>query len=143
MKKEKIVLSFIAVLAGLLVSGIAFYFYQTTKAIPAPKEETITANTLPTPTSFKESIFLNIDNPKDETVTDKKILTVSGKTVKDAIVAISTNTSDEVVPVTSNGNFTTTVNLTDGQNKIEITTIAQNGEEKTVIKTVTYSMEDF
>lgn len=143
MKKEKVVLSFIAVLAGLMVSGIAFYFYQTTKAINAPKEETITVNTPPTPTSFKESIFLNIDSPKDETVADKKILTVSGKTVKDATVAISTNTDDEVVPVTQDGNFTTTVNLTDGQNKIEITAINESGEEKTVIKTVTYSTEDF
>lgn len=144
MKKEKVVLSFVAVLLGLLVSGGVFYFYQSTKVIRVDKPTTISAKATPTPSSKQSSaIFLSIDSPKDEIVVDKKILTVAGKTVKDATVVISTGIDDEVVPTAANGDFTTTVNLEDGENPIEITAIANTGEETKIIKTVTFSTENF
>lgn len=144
MSKEKVVLSFIAVLAGLLVAGIAFYFYQSTKVIPQNKIKNISVSQEPTPTiTIKSNLFLEIDKPKDETVIDKKIITVSGKTLSDAVIIISTNSTDEVVTPAGNGDFSTTINITDGQNQIEITAIAPNGEEQTAIRTITYSTETF
>lgn len=145
MSKEKVVLSFIAVLAGLLVAGVAFYFYQSTKVIPKDKIKTISIDSQqPTPTSFSKSgIFLEIDAPKDESVTDKKTVTVSGKTINDAVVIISTNSSDEVVTTAQNGNFSTTMTIEDGENQIEITAIAPNGEEQAATRTITFSTETF
>ena len=141
MKTEKIILSFIAILIGLLASGVAFYFYQSTKTIPPSKLKTI-AIVSPAPTT-QPSIFLTIDNPKDEEVTDKKIITVSGKTTPDATVILSSQIADNVINPSSTGSFSTTVTITDGENEIQITAIAPNGEETTLKQTITYSTESF
>lgn len=141
MNSEKIILSIIALLAGLLVAGAGFYFYQSTKAI-TPSDNKSISITPPTPTS-SESAFLTISSPQDEEVVDKKVITVSGTTRKDAVILISSNTADEVVVPAQNGAFTTTIAIEDDQNKIEITAILPTGEEITEIRTVTYSTENF
>ncbi|HSX40283.1 MAG TPA: hypothetical protein VLF68_01580 [Candidatus Saccharimonadales bacterium] len=140
MKKEKVVLSFVAVLAGLLVAAVAFYFYQRTKILP--KNQTISLTITPTPRPAN-ALFLNIDNPKDEDVVSKKVVTVSGKTFPDATIAIITDTDQQVVTPTASGDFSTTVTIEDGANIIEVTAIAPTGEEIKQLKTVTYSTENF
>lgn len=145
MKKEKIVLSFLAVLFGLLVAGAAFYLYQSTRTIPPSKTKTISIT--PPQTSSEpqksSSIFLTVDTPKDEDVSDTKIVSISGKTIPEATIVINTPTGDDVITPAKNGNFSTTVTLENGVNYIEITSIAPNGEEEKVIKTITFSTENF
>lgn len=141
MKTEKIILSFIAIFIGLLAAGIIFFLYQTTKVIPPNKIKNIVfQNPTPTPTN---SVVLTLDNPKDEDVVDKKLITVSGKTSPSATVVISTNAADDVVTPSSTGAFSTTVTINDGQNQIEVVAIDANGTETHVIKTVTFSTETF
>ncbi len=142
MKAEKIILSFIAVLGGILVAGVAFYFYQGTKIISPSKTKTVTLAT-PTPTPLPSGIFLGIDIPKDETVVDTKSITFSGKTISDAVVIISTGVLDQTVKPVTTGNFSATVGLDNGVNTIKITAIAQNGEQVEATKTVTFSTESF
>lgn len=141
MKTEKIILSFIAVLIGLLATGFAFFIYQGTKTIPSDKIKTIVVkNPSPIPAS---SVFLVIDNPIDESVVDKKVISISGKTTQNATIIISTNAVDEVIEPSSSGVFTTTATIQDGANSIEITAIAPNGEEIKAVRTVTFSTESF
>jgi len=141
MKKEKIILSFIAVVIGLLVTGAAFYFYQATKVIPQNKKQIVE---VVTPTPLEESsIFLSLDSPKDEEVFDKKTITVSGKTKEDAIIIISSDSDDQVVTPAKNGSFSATQSIDNGANKIVITAISPNGEEETITRTVTFSTESF
>ncbi|MDP2649334.1 MAG: hypothetical protein Q8P10_00665 [bacterium] len=141
MKTEKLVISFIAIVVGIIVAGGAFYLYQTTKTIPSSKTKTVTlATPIPAQTS---SIFLSIDNPKDESVVDSKTLIVSGKTEKDATLVVLTDSVDQVITPAANGNFSTTVTLNDGENHIEITAIAPDGNETKVDRTVTFSTEQF
>lgn len=141
MKTEKVLLSFVAIVIGLVVASAAFYLYQSTKKIPAEKTKVVTV--LSPTESPKPSIYLVVDNPKDEEVVEKKTITISGKTIRDALVVISTDIGDEVIEPASNGNFSTTVNIGDGQNQVEITAIASNGEEARVVRTVTFSTETF
>lgn len=141
MKKEKIVISFIAVLIGIFVAGIAFYLYQSTKTIPDSQTKTITV-TPPTPTA-SASIFLSIDKPTDEEVVSTKTIIVSGKTRPDATILISTSTVDQVITPARNGNFSATVTIGDDQNLIEIMAISPTGEETKITRTVTYSTESF
>jgi hypothetical protein len=141
MKKEKLILSFVATFFGLLVAGIVFYFYQTTKIVPDTTIKTI-AVASPTPTAIP-TISLILDRPKDEAVVDSKILVVSGKTQGNAVVVVITNSSEDVVTPTANGDFSTTVNLDDGENILEVISIAPNGESITIKRTVTYSQEEF
>lgn len=141
MSKEKVVLSFIAVAVGILVTGIAFYLYQTTRTIPSSKTQTIKISQ-PSPTP-KPSVFLAIAEPSDETVVGKKVVTISGTTTKDATIVVLSSIDEEVIKPASTGDFSTTINIDDGQNNIEITAISPNGEEARVTRTVTFSTEEF
>lgn len=145
MKKEKIVISFIAVLIGILAAGIAFFLYQTTKVIPNSNIKTITFKT-PNPTPVKtqkQSLFLTVDSPKDEEVVTSRIIQLTGKTQPEAIVLVATENNDQVVTPTKNGDFSVTLSLDLNQNYIEITAISPNGEETKLLKIITVSTENF
>ncbi|OGH25030.1 MAG: hypothetical protein A3B47_02970 [Candidatus Levybacteria bacterium RIFCSPLOWO2_01_FULL_39_24] len=141
MKKEKLILSVVAVLFGLLVAGFAFYLFQTTKTVPDTNTKTISFAS-PAPT-ISPSISLVLDRPKDEEVVDSNVLIVSGKTQSNAVVVVITDSSEDVITPSATGNFSTTVNLDNGQNILEVISIAPNGESVTSKKTVTYSQEEF
>ena len=142
MKSESIILSIVAILGGVIVAGVAFYIFQVTKMLPASKTKTVTLAT-PTPKPASSNIFLSLDQPKDESVTSNKTITVSGKTIPDAIVVISTETEDQVIKPTNVGSFSATTVILDSTNKIEITAIAPNGEQTTIVRNVSYSAESF
>jgi len=141
MKKEKLILSLFAVLFGLLVAGSIFYFFQITKTSSNANTKTISFVS-PSPTSTP-AITLTLDAPKDEEVVGSKVLTVSGKTQSNAVVIVVTDSSEDVVTPLTNGTFTTTINLDNGQNTLEVFSIAPNGESISSKRTVTYSQEEF
>ena len=141
MKQERIILSFIMVLIGLLVAGIAFYLYQSTKVIPNSKTNSLSV-TSPTPTP-KPTIYLSLNKPIDEEVVDNKTLEISGKTNPEATVIIITDSDQEVVKPTQEGNFSTTVIIGNDQNLIRVQSILPNGQTTYLLKTVTYSTESF
>lgn len=144
MKTEKIILSFVAVFVGLIAAGIAFYFYQSTKTPEQPQPEQLGTQTKITPTTIPvDTNLLTIDSPKDEEVVNKKLITVSGKTAKDAVVTVSTEESDQVVKPAENGEFTMTQTIPEGTTVLQITALFPDGKEKIVTKTVTYSTENF
>lgn len=140
MKTEKVILSFIAILIGLLVTGIIFFLYQTTKIVPQKDIRGISFNPSPTPSS---SLYLSLDTPQDEEVVDRKVVKVTGKTIPQSTVIVSTNSADEVITPSATGTFATTVTIDDGENEIQVFAISPNGEEAQVTRTVTYSTETF
>jgi Glucodextranase, domain B len=142
MKQERVILSFIMVLIGLLVAGVAFYLYQGTKTIPASKLRTVSV-TKPSPTVAPLGVYLNVDSPQDESVVGDKVLSISGKTVPGATVVILTSSSHQVVQPSQQGDFSTTINLDDGENLIRIISFGPDGLSTTVERTVTFSTEDF
>lgn len=144
MKAEKIVLSFIAILFGLFVAGIAFYIYESTRVVPKEAVKPIVVLTpSPTPTPSPVPIPLTVTDPRDESVVSTKIVTVNGKTNPDITLIISTGVSDQVITPSKTGDFSTTVTLEDGENKLLVTAIAPNGIEVTKPIIVTYSTESF
>lgn len=147
MKAEKIILSFVAVLVGLVAAGLAFYLYQSTRTLPPEESVPVTvkeqdSNTPPIPTQADTNV-LTVESPKDEEVFDKKVISIKGKTVKDATVTISTEESDQVVKPADDGEFTLTQAIPDGTSILQITAIFPDGQEKKITRTVTYSTESF
>lgn len=141
MKKEKIILSFSALLIGVLVAIAAFFIYQSTKKIKPTDIKTITINDpSPTPSS---GLFLTIDTPRDEEVVDERNIKISGKTVPDAKIVILTQGSEEAAIPAKDGSFSTDINLENDENIIEISAIAPNGEIVKVRRVVSYSTESF
>ena len=141
MKTEKLILSFIATAFGLLVAGIAFYLFQATKTVTPQNTKTISFSS-PSPTPIP-SVFLTLDRPKDEAVVNSKVLVISGKSTSNAVVVIMTDAFEDVITPSSAGDFSTTINLDEGQNVLEVISIAPNGESVAIKKTVTYSQEEF
>lgn len=140
MKTEKILLSFVAVLIGLIVAGVAFYFYQSTKVLNGKNIGTVQ---LATPTPTPPTIILTIDTPQDESTTDNKTLTLSGKTNPTATLVVSTPTGDLVIKPSSVGNYSTTITIGSGENDIRVTAIDPSGNQVEKVITVTFTTENF
>lgn len=143
MKAEKVVLSFVAILVGLIAAGVAFYLYQATKTLPESEATPLTAVVSPTPSDSDDKYLLNIETPRDEEVFDKKNVTIKGKTLPGSTVIISSDSDDEVVTPADNGIFTLTQTIPDGTSILRITAIFPDGQEKTETRTVTFSTESF
>ncbi|OGH06689.1 MAG: hypothetical protein A2W22_02240 [Candidatus Levybacteria bacterium RBG_16_35_11] len=141
MKREKVVLSFIGVAIGLIFAGLAFYFYQSSKAIDTD-QNTNKAASAPTPTP-KTSFYLVINEPIDEQVIANKVITLSGQTTPDATILIITKSAQEVLKPTQMGSFTTTLTLEDGENLIRLVAFASNGETTMAQRVITFSTKDF
>ena len=141
MKQERVILSFIMVIIGLLVAGVAFYLYQGTKSAPSSKTSITTPS--PTATPINTSVYLNVNNPTDESITDNKTVGVSGKTTPGATVVIMTNSDQKVITPSNQGDFSTTITITDGANLIRVIAFGADGQSTIVQKTITYSTEDF
>jgi len=144
MKAEKVIVSFVAVLIGLIAAGGAFYLYQATKALPASQTKPLTAIQNPTTkTSDDKTHLFKIENPKDEAVFNKKLITISGKTIKDTTIIVSTETNDQAIKPSSNGDFSLTQTIPDGTSFIYFTAIFPDGTEKSIKQSVTFSTENF
>jgi len=141
MKKEKIIMSFTATFIGLLVAVIVFFLYESSNKV-APKATKKVSVASPSP-SPKPTIFLTLDSPKDEEVVTKKVVTISGRTTPDAIISIISKNHQDIITPSQNGEFSTTININDNQNIIEITAIGPNGESEKLVRTVTFSTEEF
>ena len=66
-----------------------------------------------------------------------------GKTTPENTIIISSNLEDIVAAPTSEGNFAVTLDIDAGVNKIRATSIAPNGDQAQIEKTITYSTEEF
>ena len=140
MKQERIILSFIMVLIGLLVAGTAFYFYQSGKK-PTPSVRTAVS---PTPATAKvKTVLLTLTSPDDQEVLSNKNLDISGKTNPDATILLITDSDQQVLKPNGQGNFTTTTTLDNDQNIITVISILPSGDSKQIQETVTYSTSNF
>lgn len=122
MKKSLVVIA-ILTLALLAVTGCG--------GSPAT---TSTQTPVSTPT-VTEEFSLEIMEPADEVVVDVSRITVSGKTLADAVVSINGAIAD----VDYQGTFTGEVNLDAGPNVIEVVASDFYGNEKSAILTVIYT----
>lgn len=139
MKQERVILSFIMVLIGLLVAGTAFYFYQSTKISSGNPSNKSTQNPTPTPPSK----LLSLDKPQDESVVSSKSLTISGKASKEATILVITNSQQQVFKPEISGNFSADLTLEDGENIITVWAILPDGTKTQIKRVVTYSTESF
>lgn len=142
MKAERVILSFVAILIGLLVAGGVFFVYQLTRQLPPEKTRAITLKNPPTPTPQTPS-QLSIIQPKDEEVFNKKTITITGKTTPDATIVVTSVNDDQVVKPTRSGDFTVTHTISDESTIITIIAIFPDGREERIIRTVNFTTEEF
>jgi len=137
--KERIVIIFIAVTLGLLATTIGFFVYENAKPNTNTQETTKKSDE---PVSNKKSILLTITSPSDESVTPKRSVEVKGKTDPQNTIIISTNQEDVVATPTDLGEFSATVAIDTGVNKLTVESISPNGENTKEERTVSFSAEE-
>lgn len=137
--KERIVIIFIAVTLGLLATTIGFFVYENAK----PNKKVEVSNKKPEePVSNQKVITLTISTPADESVTNKRSVDVKGKTDPQNTVIISTNQEDVVAQPTDLGEFTATVAIDTGVNKLVVESINPNGESTKIERTISFSADE-
>jgi hypothetical protein len=95
-----------------------------------------TAPIQPTPTSLPETsgLWLQILSPVDEAVVNTSQVDVIGSAPAGAVISVN----DEILIVSSDLQFKTTVSLEDGPNLIEVIASDESGNEMSVLLTITY-----
>jgi hypothetical protein len=143
MKAEKVILSFVALLIGLAVAGGAFFFYEQTKSFKQQEGKTKSVQiTIPSPTPPSVAL-LEVSHPKDGEVVSKNTVTINGHTQPNTIVAVRSETDEQVGISAANGSFTFTLSLEKGANPMQIIAFLPDGSEKSEIRTITFTTEDF
>lgn len=140
MTKEKIILAVVAILGGLLVATAAFYLYQQTKVLPPSQQKTVSVNPSPSP---KPQVLLSLEEPKDESIADNRVVKISGKTDPNALIMILTDSDQQVLNPSQTGDFSTTITINNGANLIQVTAMEKNGDTNTIERTVSYTGESF
>lgn len=134
MKREAVIVGIFGLGLGLLVAWGIWNFKSKPKPAAPQLAPTIAPTTVP-------SFFLDLTSPEDESVLTETEATVSGKTIAKTTVVISTNTDDKVLETQSDGSFTTTVDLEEGENIIAVTVYSPTQETKEEVRTVIYEKE--
>lgn len=138
--KERIVIIFIAVTLGLLATTIGFFLYESSKPT---KPATDTQKETSAKQISREEITLTLSLPKDESITSNRTVQVRGKTDPQNTIIVSTNQEDTVVSPTTEGDFSVSISIDAGVNKLIVEAIAPNGDSKKETRTVSFTSEQF
>lgn len=141
MKKEILV----AIIIGFFIGVItALTVTNLPKLISGIKFQTVTQSPTPTISQIQESVInpdINIESPKDESVSDTKSVNISGSTDKNNTVLIE-SADDQVAEIASDsGRFSTKMNLREGVNTIYLTVYDQSGNSNTKTLNIYYTSE--
>lgn len=98
---------------------------------------------LPTPTTQKQKeVFETIlTSPENGVITNDKEIEVSGKTNRKAAIILSQDNSDLIIPLKSDGSFSTKSTLTPGPNSLIITAIDEEGNVNQENRIVIYEAQ--
>lgn len=141
--KERLIIIFVAIIAGLFITSAGFFIYQSTKA----QNDTPEAQQAKTPEQEKKedpnTIYVRVAEPVDETLTTKRTLVVKGTTNPGNVIVVSTNLEDvEAIP-TQEGDFSVSIDIDAGANPVITRAIAPDGASAQDIRTITFSTEEF
>ena len=142
--RERILIVFIAIAIGLLITTLIYFLYQQTKTVPqktsSSRSSIAEEEASPTP---ENSGYLKIDQPIDGSISERRLIQVKGSTHAEDTLVVSTNQEDVVAKPTLDGKFSASITIDSGANIIIVRSIAPSGEEKKDMRTVTFSTEEF
>jgi len=119
-----------------LISSTSVNSSGTDTATAEPQAVIPTVTLRPTQTNVPETsaLWLQILSPLDEAVVDTPQVDVIGSAPVGAVISVN----DEILVVDSDLQFTIPVTLEEGPNLIEIIASDENGNELSVLLTITY-----
>lgn len=152
MKKELVVAILIGIILGFTVTGLIWANKQGKLKLnlsfgqkPATKETSpvdlaITPEPTPeSPNTNNENLILKINEPINESISDKESVALKGTTLAKATIVVIWEEGEDILVADEKGAFETEITLVSGENQIEITTYDDNGNQKTENLTIIYS----
>jgi hypothetical protein len=146
MKKEVFLAISIGFILGLIITFGIWTANKSLKQGPGNIAQNISptpqVTQAPVPTaSPANKISLNISAPADETLTNATTITLTGKTVPNASVAVLFESGETILTASNTGDFTFDLPLEGGFNRISVKAFDQNGDSSTQNLTVTYTTQ--
>lgn len=142
--KERLIIIFVALIAGLFITSAGFFIYQSTKkSNDTPISKKTDSSNQETEQQPQSTLYVKVSEPSDESLTTKRTITIKGTTNPENIIVVSTNLEDIQGKPSSEGNFSVSVDIDAGANAIITRAISPTGASAQDIKTVTYSTEEF
>lgn len=140
--RERILIVFIALALGLIITTLVYFLYQQTKTIPqkAPNASNLSQQKI-SPTVAPG--YLTISSPPENSITNKRLVQIKGTTHPEDTLIVSTNQEDTVAKPASDGKFSVSATIDAGANIIIVRTIAPSGEEYKATRVITFSTEEF
>ncbi len=141
--KERLIIVFVAVIIGLIVTTAAFFLYQST--LNVKKEEGITKSESKTNSknTTDGKLFITIDEPKNESVVSTRTIQIKGRTNNENTLIASSNQEDVVANPTEDGTYAITLSIEVGTNKIIVRAVNPDGEEVQETRIVSFTTEEF
>ncbi len=150
MKKEVFLAIILGIVLGVGLVAAARYQHQLGQLLqearlsqPTPVPVAKKKQNVPTATPSPAGIPLTIEEPVDNAVVAKSPLLIRGHTLPGATVVIIGDEDEVILVADDKGEFSTKFNLSGGANDLEITAYDQQGKEKKILLTVTYSTAKF
>lgn len=141
--KERFLIVSIALVVGLTLATIGFYIFKTTKNLPEEVNNKIASFNKVEPTKPLIKNTLEITEPKDESITDKRTITVAGKSEPGNTVIVSSGSDDAIQVASTQGDFSMSVTIDSNANILSIRSISTTGEETKKDIIITYNQEEF
>ncbi len=150
MKKELGIAIFIGILLGF---GLSAFFWAkniqpgvfdlaSNETVEEITEE-IEIEVTPAEENIEEDIFLNIFQPENEIVSDSQNLKISGETFANAVIVIFWDNGADILVADKEGKFENQIELTAGENTINVSAYDDQGNKSAQTLTVTYSTAKF
>lgn len=146
--KERFAIIGIAVGIGLFTTSIAFLLFKQSTSSRPPVSQNSSDNSSQTTIDNEgnkppEGFFIQVDEPTDEALSDKRTIVIKGKTNPENIVIVSSNQEETIGTPSKDGDFSLSLAIEAGLNTIITRAISPSGEEISDTRTVTFSSEDF
>ncbi|NCN03806.1 MAG: hypothetical protein GW942_01885 [Candidatus Pacebacteria bacterium] len=138
MKKEL----FLAILIGLVVGLVIVFGVYRTRTVLTPKNDNPILTESPSPEASADILSnLVIHSPLNESIQNKKEVTIAGSTNNNEFVVIMVNEEEFITTADDSGNFSISATLESGSNIIEINSITEDGKITTEEITVIYTTQ--
>lgn len=143
--KERIIIVFVAVIIGLVLTTVGYLLYQSfqnpSQNNSEPQQQTVNQ---PTATPSPDmSFYVTITEPKNESITNKRTITINGTTNPGNTVIVSSNQDDVIAEPKEDGTFSTSITINAGSNIIIARAMNSEGDIVEYSSVVTFVAEDF
>lgn len=120
------------VLVLALVAAGGYFVY--TKYSQNPNLSQVIPNNI-----VQKKVFLNLESPNSSTVAKDGVVEIKGKTLPNVTVVLMNNEDEKMIESDSYGAFQSNMVLKEGENNISVSAFTDDGQEKSVDVSVSYS----